>query len=66
MENGIYKNNTAKYFVKDDLVVMLLNGDWFKTNENFMLGAKKIAELPDEMVSDEFDFKTKREQLKSW
>lgn len=66
MQDGTYQNSTATYYIKNDLVVMMLNGGWFKTNNNFLAGANRTGDLPAEMTAPDFDFAAKREQLKSW
>ena len=66
MENGVYKNDNATYYIKDDLVVMYLNGGWFKTNSNFLAGAKRTGDLPDAFTKPGVDFAAEREKLKSW
>ena len=51
MENGIYKNENATFFVKDDKVIMRLKGSYYKTNENFMLAVKRVEPLSAGMIN---------------
>jgi hypothetical protein len=52
-KDGVYKSETAVYFIKGDRIIMRLNGGCYKTNPNFMQG-KYHGELPPE-ISDQFD-----------
>jgi len=53
MENGTYKSDNATYFVKDDNILMLLKGNWYKTSLNFFQGIYKKP-LTDEQL-EQFD-----------
>ena len=66
LEDGVYKaqngNDNIMYFVHDKLIVMQWKHGTFKTNTNFMLGAKWVEPLP--MSTGEF--MKGYNQLKSW
>lgn len=63
MKDGIYTSENAVYFVKDGKVIMRLMGDYYKTTENFMVGASYEKELSEGMKES---FKETYNQLKSW
>ena len=63
MEDGIYKSNQATYFVYDGKVIMRMNGEFYKTNKNFMVGASYDKELTNGMKQI---FEKTYSQLKSW
>jgi hypothetical protein len=63
MENGIYENDNAKFFVKDTKVLAKIMGGYYKTTLNFMLGAKKVAELTPGMLAN---FETAFDKAKKW
>ena len=63
MENGIYENDNAKFFVKDTKVLAKIMGGYYKTTSNFMLGAKKVAELTPGMLAN---FETAFDKAKRW
>ena len=54
MKDGIYKSDNAYYFVKDEKVLMNLEGSTYKTTKNFMIGAEHMQLLTNEMDT-EFD-----------
>lgn len=45
LKNGIYKNEHASYFIKDEKIIMNLKGSYYKTTVQFMLGAQFIKDL---------------------
>jgi len=63
MENGIYENSTAKFFVKNTKVLAKIMGSYYKTTANFMGGAKKVAELTPGMLAN---FETAFDKAKKW
>ena len=63
MENGIYENSTAKFFVKDKKVLAKIMGGYYKTTSNFMGSAKKVAELTPGMLAN---FETAFNKAKQW
>lgn len=64
MQDGVYKNDNATYFVKDCKIIMQLNiGGTFKTTESFMVGAAKIDDLSRDMKERFDDFHS---NLKQW
>jgi hypothetical protein len=63
MDNGIYENSTAKFFVKDTKVLAKIMGGYYKTTASFMLGAKKVAELTPGMLAN---FETAFDKAKKW
>tara|TARA_X000001382_G_scaffold31802_2_gene20691 strand:+ start:621 stop:833 length:213 start_codon:yes stop_codon:yes gene_type:complete len=66
LKDGVYKaqNGSDKimYFVHDELIVMQWKHGTFKTNTNFMLGAKWVESLP----MSKGEFIKGYNQLKSW
>jgi len=63
MEDGVYKSKLAVYFVKDNKVIMRMDGGFYKTTENFMIGATREHDLTPGMDSI---FGKTYSQLKSW
>ena len=63
MENGIYENDNGRFFVKDTKVLAKIMGGYYKTTFNFMLGAKKVAELTPGMLAN---FETAFDKAKKW
>jgi len=63
MENGIYENDNARFFVKDTKVLAKIMGSYYRTTLNFMLGAKKVAELTPGMLAN---FETAFDSAKKW
>lgn len=45
VKDGVYRSNSAHYFVCNDKVMMLLHGKYYQTTTNFMLGAEFQHEL---------------------
>ena len=37
-ENGVYKSELATYYIKDNKILMLMKGRFYKTSESFMQG----------------------------
>ena len=66
MENGVYKSSIATYLVKDEKVVMILQGargtGTFRTSKNFHDG-KYVKPLTPEM---EEAFEKDYDKLKTW
>lgn len=52
VKNGVYKSPDAVYFVKEEKVIMILKGSYFKTTKNFMAGADFEKDLPQEIFDD--------------
>jgi|TARA_R110002033_G_scaffold165570_1_gene203499 hypothetical protein len=63
MENGIYENSSAKFFVKNKKVLAKIMGRYYKTTSNFMGGAKKVAELTPGMFAN---FEPAFDKAKKW
>jgi len=63
MENGIYENARARFFVKDKKVLAKIAGGYYKTTSNFMVSAKKVAELTPGMLAN---FETAFNKAKQW
>jgi len=63
LQDGVYKSGTATYFVKDNRVLMLLMGDYYKTNYNFMIGAEMTKPLTE---SQKESFDRAYEAAKRW
>jgi hypothetical protein len=63
MQNGIYENDNARFFVKDAKVLAKIMGSYYKTTLNFMIGAKKVAELTPGMLAN---FETAFDKAKKW
>ena len=63
MDNGIYENDNAKFFVKDTKVLAKIMGGYYKITASFMLGAKKVAELTPGMLAN---FETAFNKAKKW
>lgn len=40
-QNGVYKSKLATYFIKDDKILMLLKGNFYKTTSGYMQGVYK-------------------------
>tara|TARA_R100000231_G_scaffold7090_3_gene10103 strand:- start:6439 stop:6627 length:189 start_codon:yes stop_codon:yes gene_type:complete len=62
MKNGIYENNNVTYFIYNNKILMLLNGNVYKTNKNFMQGQYK-EDLSKDMISQ---FDKVYNEVKSW
>tara|TARA_R100001126_G_C4702037_1_gene90680 strand:- start:159 stop:347 length:189 start_codon:yes stop_codon:yes gene_type:complete len=62
MKNGIYKNNHVTYFIYNNKILMLLNGNMYKTNKNFMQGKYK-EDLPENLIND---FNDVYDKVKFW
>lgn len=52
MKNGRYKNDSAVFFVKDGKVLALINGRWFCTTTNFMIGVQFVGDLTPEQIDN--------------
>ena len=63
MENGIYENARARFFVKDTKVLAKIAGGYYKTTPSYMGGAKKVAELTPGMLAN---FETAFNKAKKW
>ncbi len=62
MKNGIYKNDNVTYFIYNNKILMLLNGNMYKTNKNFMQGKYK-EDLPVNLIND---FDDAYDKVKFW
>lgn len=63
MQNGIYENDNARFFVKDAKVLAKIMGSYYKTTPSYMLGVKKVAELTPGMLAN---FETAFDKAKKW
>ncbi len=63
MENGIYENDNATFFVKNTKVIAKIMGSYYKTTASFMLGAKKVGELSPGMFAN---FEPAFDKAKKW
>jgi len=65
LQDGIYKNSAATFFIKDGKVMMrLLNKrGLYKTTTSFMIGAEKYRDLDPSMINS---FDETYEKVKSW
>ncbi len=61
-ENGVYKSELATYYIKDDKILMLIKGKFYKTSESFMQGVYREP-LSEEQLSQ---FDEAYEQVKYW
>jgi len=61
-KNGIYKSDSAVYFIKDGKIIMKLSGSYYKTTANFMQGTF-IKDLPQGI---EETFEEAYAECKSW
>lgn len=50
--NGVYKSESATYFVKDGKIMMKLGGNYYQTTTNFMLGAVFTRDLTPGQIED--------------
>lgn len=62
LKDGIYKSENAVYFIKGGKIVMRLMGSYYKTTDNFLVGARYVE--PFNMTQEEFD--AQYDKLKSW
>jgi len=62
LKDGVYKSDNATYFVKGGKIVMRLMGSYYKTNDNFMVGARYVEPL--NITQEEFN--KEYEKLKNW
>jgi len=62
MKNGMYKSKLAEYYIKDNKILMLMKGRFYKTSESFMQG-EYVEPLTDEQLG-QFDEAYK--QVKHW
>ena len=65
LEDGVYQNIDATFFVKDGRILMKLKGQQglHRTTKNFMLGAKRLWGLSEPMQKD---FDPAYEKAPSW
>ena len=61
-KNGVYKSELATYYIKDDKILMLMKGQFYKTSESFMQGVY-TEELTDEQMNQ---FNEAYDQVSQW
>lgn len=61
-KNGVYKSELAIYFIKDDKIMMLMKGNFYKATESFMQGVY-VEPLSKTQLSQ---FDEAYEQVKPW
>ena len=52
LKDGMYKSSTGTYYAKGGKIMMCINGDWYKTSTNFMIGTRYIQPLTEEQVKN--------------
>jgi hypothetical protein len=62
MKDGIYKSALATYYIKDNKILMLMKGQFYKTSESFMQGTYQEP-LTKEQIGQ---FDEAYEQVKYW
>tara|TARA_R110000782_G_scaffold236188_4_gene322343 strand:- start:101 stop:298 length:198 start_codon:yes stop_codon:yes gene_type:complete len=62
IENGVYKSELATYYIKNNKILMLMKGKFYKTSESFMQGVYR-EELTDEQMNQ---FDEAYNQVQQW
>tara|TARA_R100001463_G_scaffold23149_2_gene55458 strand:+ start:913 stop:1101 length:189 start_codon:yes stop_codon:yes gene_type:complete len=62
MKDGIYKSALATYYIKDNKILMLMKGQFYKTSESFMQGTYQEP-LTEQQIGQ---FDEAYEQVKYW